>query len=460
LRSLRGEAGSVTVFLLIVLFALVIFSGVLLDIARIFAAYQELGESLETALRSSFASCHEVMSAEYGLYANNNEKALIEHYLRLNLYPENEKIRFINFTDLHVKIFPDQNSSITENKVFKKQIIRCMQKKEFLNAAEKIITGLRDASSLWDENYRSILDGEMDSNYSQEEYSSDEEQSFCEKKITDVLRCLKKELNYKNMNEQDLIYKNLCVQEQIQIEEKQTKSSIYKIDKELLEKEMIVLSLRKTQEQGSIISEQINTLKKNISNLTGKGWEKISIAEYILDKYTYITSSTKREHYFELGEIEYILCGNLSEKENVLEVFSRIWLIRFAVNSAENFIKSEAASPAIRLAQAVFIGISKANNETADIYEGKKVQFLPAKESIALSYSDYLRVFLLIQAEEVQLNRARELIQSSIRRNHEEGFSLVDYFESYTAEVSATIDLWFVPGSRKMEISSQKHMEY
>ncbi len=137
MRSLRGEAGSVTVFLLIVLFALVIFSGVLLDIARIFAAYQELGESLETALRSSFASCHEVMSAEYGLYANNNEKALIEHYLRLNLYPENEKIRFINFTDLHVKIFPDQNSSITENKVFKKQIIRCMQK--ILNAAEKII---------------------------------------------------------------------------------------------------------------------------------------------------------------------------------------------------------------------------------------------------------------------------------------------------------------------------------
>ncbi len=77
-----------------------------------------------------------------------------------------------------------------------------------------------------------------------------------------------------------------------------------------------------------------------------------------------------------------------------------------------------------------------------------------------MSYSDYLRVFLLIQAEEVQLNRARELIQSSIRRNHEEGFSLVDYFESYTAEVSATIDLWFVPGSRKIEISSQKHMEY
>ena len=65
---LGDSRGVTTVFLSIVLSALILVGMMLADGARIILAQRQLKSALDSALRSGLALCHEGLAAEVGLY--------------------------------------------------------------------------------------------------------------------------------------------------------------------------------------------------------------------------------------------------------------------------------------------------------------------------------------------------------------------------------------------------------
>lgn len=174
------------------------------------------------------------------------------------------------------------------------------------------------------------------------------------------------------------------------------------------------------------------------------GAERLGICEYIMDKYTFATSRTKRGHFFELGEAEYILWGHDAEIANVTEMFMKIFTIRLALNALDDFIKSPLPHPMARLAKALTEGFAQACRDMTCMYEGRPVALCPGLEGVTLSYSDYLRLFLLVQDKETQLERMRQLIQVNVRSSSK-NFDLKECWGSFTAGAQVSINLFFLP---------------
>jgi hypothetical protein len=174
------------------------------------------------------------------------------------------------------------------------------------------------------------------------------------------------------------------------------------------------------------------------------GGAKLAICEYIMDKYTFATSQTERGHYFQLGEVEYILCGNDSELANVTEMFSKIFVIRLAINALDAFLKSPVLHPLARLAEALVTGFTKACADMLRLYMGEAVAIYPSLAQPALAYSDYLRLFLLQQDKNTQLNRMRQLIQVNLAQSGN-SFALKEHSASFKARAEVSINLLFLP---------------
>jgi len=169
------------------------------------------------------------------------------------------------------------------------------------------------------------------------------------------------------------------------------------------------------------------------------------IAEYVLDKYTYLTSSTVRDHHFKRGEVEYILCGDNSEITNVMNVFGQIWFMRFAVNTLYSFLESPVAHFLTRLAYSLVEGLFKAGKDICDLYQGKRVPLFSEKVDSA-GYSDHLLILLLLQDEQTQLNRMRDLVEVNLRvMKDDPGFKLENCGTTCRAKAEVEINLWFAP---------------
>jgi len=174
------------------------------------------------------------------------------------------------------------------------------------------------------------------------------------------------------------------------------------------------------------------------------GGAKLAICEYIMDKYTFATSRTERGHYFQRGEVEYILCGNDSELANVLEMFTKIFVIRWAIDALEAFLKSPVFHPVARLAEALTAGFVRACADMLRLYQGEVVALCPSMAQPALAYSDYLRLFLLQQDKNTQLERMRQLIQVNLAQSGQP-FALKEHSTSIRARAEISINLWFLP---------------
>jgi len=135
-------------------------------------------------------------------------------------------------------------------------------------------------------------------------------------------------------------------------------------------------------------------------------------------------------------EVEYILCGNASDKFNVNYVKGQILLIRFAIDTVNVYrdpAKVEAAIAIASAASAWSFGLSEpiiqnlvlcgwgmldAVNDLDKLMEGEIVPAFKKfedsnteKKQLGFSYHDYLRVFLLLENQDDKMNRLQDLIQ-------------------------------------------------
>lgn len=210
----------------------------------------------------------------------------------------------------------------------------------------------------------------------------------------------------------------------------------------------------------------LNSLDKLIdilSDAANSTLEKMYTVEYILDKYTFLTSKTSRSHYFSKGEIEYIIAGadtgdlynSLSNTEYyvVEKVLLEVWALRFAVDAIDDFARSTVVFPPQRLAFALIEGALDASIDMYNMLNGEPIPITPKSfTSIKLKYSDHLRLLLFMKPEEELLRKARQLMQVNIKQvidgetgKSREDFELGRYSTVISVKAEVKVNLLFLP---------------
>lgn len=172
--------------------------------------------------------------------------------------------------------------------------------------------------------------------------------------------------------------------------------------------------------------------------------DNMYITEYIMDKYTFATSQTERKHYFNKAEVEYILCGQDIEAENAASILASVWFLRFAVDSVDYFATSKIPHPVARLVWSLIEGATRAFKDIFDLYtttEGCAI--CPSVQSVKISYSDHLRMFLLLKSEDTKLNRMRQLLQVDLMQVNKD-FRLGNYETIIKVKVEVKVNLLFM----------------
>lgn len=175
-------------------------------------------------------------------------------------------------------------------------------------------------------------------------------------------------------------------------------------------------------------------------------------------------------------ELEYILCGKGSDRENLEGTFLRIGAVRTAANCVYLFSngkrRSEAEAMAASLAAVTLTpalgslylaaillawGYAESVQDMKILAEGGKVPLLkddaswqtdvhsildPSKNTDhtgcerGLTYEDYLRIFLFLEAEGTKVSRFLDICELNVRRTPgNEGFRMDWCMDSFTAQV-------------------------
>lgn len=204
----------------------------------------------------------------------------------------------------------------------------------------------------------------------------------------------------------------------------------------------------------------------SLAEMKERGLETFLTNEYILDRFYHQCRSTEERMTFFPHEVEYILIGTKSDKENYHKVRSHIVLIRTPLNLIHIYTDGEkkavvasaalAMTPgpqaaATELVLASLWAAAEAENDVRLLEEGKEVPVMKSKMSWALQlqdvldgiigegavepkvmqgmrYEDYLRFFLFTQDQDIKLLRSLDLIQLNMKGTYGSGFDLRDYY--------------------------------
>lgn len=224
------------------------------------------------------------------------------------------------------------------------------------------------------------------------------------------------------------------------------------------------------EETAEADNEEIFKFIDNVKAAMNSGMENIFVAEYILDRFTYHTSLAERGHYFEKGEVEYILWGAKQQNINIAASVSSIGFFRFAVDTIDYFATSKIPHPVLRLVYAVGKGLAQAFKDSYDLYQGRQIPIIPslnnANVSFKLNYAEHLRLFLLMQSisdPRAQLNNIRQLIQVNLKNPDEGGslqnpeFQLGKYRTVLKGKAEVKINLWFLP---MLQLDKLNHVRF
>lgn len=167
--------GAITIYLSIILSAVFLLSGVLMDIVRIRAAEVQLRRAVNTAAASALAGFNSKLKEDFGLFALHNNESIylekdIEYYLtnqlitevmvmdkaqKLIQYPsmiyQNNHYNKVNFIDLYdfnvenIAVTPIYN--LTENEITRQQIVEYMKYRAPVQFAESFMEKIEYAAS-------------------------------------------------------------------------------------------------------------------------------------------------------------------------------------------------------------------------------------------------------------------------------------------------------------------------
>lgn len=195
---------------------------------------------------------------------------------------------------------------------------------------------------------------------------------------------------------------------------------------------------------GRFLSEKLTALRDDIYI---NEYILMEFKDFVKEKNTTTTQQSKmleRESYFN-AEIEYVLHGHSWETMNILKTKGQILLVRFVLNTINNYINQEKNQEAYALATAIVgwftagvgipivanlilcaWGMGEAIDDLNELVNGKSIPFYRNKEGDVLgdlldfTYQDYLRLLLLIMNTEKVLGRVEDLIEINIGKENPE----------------------------------------
>lgn len=194
-----------------------------------------------------------------------------------------------------------------------------------------------------------------------------------------------------------------------------------------------------------------------------------------------------RGAYFENGEVEYIIFGREKEKQNIMAMKSSLFGIRTAANlitiytipskvsnaqniavsvstalAATSFGSSAALVPVIK--NSILAGWAMAESvvDVRYLMEGRSIPAVKTKDNwitgwdspnalkkgeedpLALSYHDYLRLFLLMKSRDSTINKLQDLIQLNLVDKVNGDFMLKNYYTYVGLRVDVSMRYLFM----------------
>ena len=190
------------------------------------------------------------------------------------------------------------------------------------------------------------------------------------------------------------------------------------------------------------------------------GTDKFFLAEYILRMFNRADSAQAEDHFFN-SEVEYIICGRLSDEQNKRQTDLALEAIRSGLNMAHIYADPEKVSALAAAAEVLTPGpmgaltqlalaaawaAAESVNDVRLLHKGRKVPIVKTSASWAVdldsvlegfsgedgciypqvdagrNYADYLRILLYAQKETIKTARILDLIQINMRKNHDASF--------------------------------------
>lgn len=218
------------------------------------------------------------------------------------------------------------------------------------------------------------------------------------------------------------------------------------------------LSMR-SEEEMMELGKEAGSLLDSLSQGAGSLLDRYLIDRYILTYMNCAMHEGEKETFFG-NEVEYILCGSYSDRENYQSIQLRLFLLRTGLNLAHIYSDPEKRNLTLEAAAAMsgpfaaapvqfLICISwasfEAKNDLKVLMEGGKIPLIKESGDWALSldalfgrsseavggagdsgldYQGYLQIFLTIQREDEKLLRCMDLIQINMKGRYRDSFDL------------------------------------
>ncbi|MBW7453897.1 hypothetical protein [Paenibacillus sepulcri] len=143
-------------------------------------------------------------------------------------------------------------------------------------------------------------------------------------------------------------------------------------------------------------------------------------------------------------EVEYILYGFHDPAANIAAAYGEIFAFRLAIRTMEGLVESRGLGhPLLVLAGALLYGLEKSIGDMMMLAKEGKTP-LSKYVSTDLTYPDYLRVFLLVHgSSDKRTARTIAVIEQNT------GITLSGTSTGVSGELTASVNLWFLPGLLK-----------
>lgn len=169
------------------------------------------------------------------------------------------------------------------------------------------------------------------------------------------------------------------------------------------------------------------------------------MVDYIMDRCTYLTSQTSRNHYFEKGEVEYIIFGKKSQVGNITACIATITMMRFVINFIDYFI----TGPGDLIGKAIYAlgrGAAKTYLDMRTMFisdAANGVGLCPSFDTIKLTYSDHLRLMLFFKFSQQQ-EKLKDTIYTNMRETLHGG-DINSLYTKMKANVEVEVNLIILP---------------
>lgn len=168
--------------------------------------------------------------------------------------------------------------------------------------------------------------------------------------------------------------------------------------------------------------------------------ERCYFVEYALDKYTFVLSQTQRPaHHFKIGEVEYIIDGNDVQGVNIGTVVGKIFTLRLVINFVDDLIHTQSPEPLSRALIALGRALLDTAKDMVDLITQGECGLCPSFDRVKLTYSDHLRLQLLLNSNEEIAGRMQTMIDRTM--DIKEGKHVDQLYTRIDATAEVKIDL-------------------